>query len=138
MKIKTSELTRSALNWAVAMAAGYTDVKITAYEDPDNPDECFFRPGKVVDGIEICGSGLRWEPSTDWAQGGPIIVREKLTVEWVEFYQRWEAHQCGNFFMHGELPLVVAMRCYIASKQGDEVEIPEELTQFKSHEEGKS
>jgi len=28
---------------------------------------------------------------------------------------------------HGDTPLIAAMRCYVASKLGDEVEIPEEL-----------
>jgi hypothetical protein len=28
---------------------------------------------------------------------------------------------------HGPTPLIAAMRCYVASKLGDEVEIPEEL-----------
>jgi hypothetical protein len=29
--------------------------------------------------------------------------------------------------MHGHTPLIAAMRCYVASKLGDEVEIPDEL-----------
>ncbi len=28
---------------------------------------------------------------------------------------------------HGPTPLIAAMRCYVASKLGDEIEIPEEL-----------
>jgi hypothetical protein len=29
---------------------------------------------------------------------------------------------------HGPTPLIAAMRCYVASKLGDEVEVPKELT----------
>ena len=29
--------------------------------------------------------------------------------------------------IHGPTPLIAAMRCYVASKLGDEVEVPEEL-----------
>jgi hypothetical protein len=28
---------------------------------------------------------------------------------------------------YGNTPLIAAMRCYVASKMGDEIEIPEEL-----------
>jgi hypothetical protein len=34
----------------------------------------------------------------------------------------------GNVTMLGPTPLIAAMRCYVASKLGDEVDIPEELT----------
>jgi hypothetical protein len=30
---------------------------------------------------------------------------------------------------HGPTPLIAAMRCYIASKMGDEVKVPDELLQ---------
>jgi hypothetical protein len=29
---------------------------------------------------------------------------------------------------HGPTPLIAAMRCFVASKLGDEIEIPKELT----------
>ena len=29
---------------------------------------------------------------------------------------------------HGPTPLIAAMRCYVASKLGDEVDVPDELT----------
>jgi hypothetical protein len=34
--------------------------------------------------------------------------------------------------MYGDTPLIAAMRCYVASKLGDEVEIPNELTEGES------
>jgi hypothetical protein len=46
------------------------------------------------------------------------------------FYQHkiWDAHMDNvNFFETGTTPLIAAMRCYVASKLGDEVELPEEL-----------
>jgi len=30
------------------------------------------------------------------------------------------------FYYYGSTPLIAAMRCYVASKLGDEVELPEE------------
>ena len=71
--------------------------------------------------------------STDWAQAGPIIERERLSIIPRDGY--WEAYYHDNlfkddgsdYFQKGDTPLIAAMRCYVASKLGDEVELPEEL-----------
>jgi hypothetical protein len=72
--------------------------------------------------------------STDWSQGGPIIEREGIaTKKWlgawqaeVEFLPDDDTHyRYGKSY--GPTPLIAAMRCYVASKLGDEVEVPEEL-----------
>ena len=75
--------------------------------------------------------GAPWyEPSTNWSQGGPIIERERIAVKengcgW------WFARVEGGFgrgkWVRGDTPLIAAMRCYVASKLGDKIEIPEEL-----------
>jgi hypothetical protein len=103
MRIKTSELAGSALDWAVAKCEG--------------KDHVVNAPHKYV-----------FEPSTDWARGGPIIEREGIAIgshldgeEWIaEDYWR-------EATWSGPTPLVAAMRCYVASKLGDEVEIPASL-----------
>ena len=72
--------------------------------------------------------------STDWAQGGPIIEREKLAVAYEpsQIYDdacRWKA-MCAmsdNGHEYGPTPLIAAMRCYVASCLGDEIDVPEEL-----------
>ena len=71
-------------------------------------------------------------PSTNWSQGGPIIEREKidlnhyrmpdLTAMWDASIDSWETDYAGT------TPLIAAMRCFVASKLGDTVDIPEELT----------
>jgi hypothetical protein len=46
-------------------------------------------------------------------------------------YPKWQAECNSNDYhnrQHGPTPLIAAMRCYVASKLGDAVEIPEELT----------
>jgi len=75
-----------------------------------------------------------WCPSTAWSQGGPIIER----IDGFEL-KRWvyarddlkcEAHihnLDGDWIMFGPTPLIATMRCYVASKLGDEVEVPDEL-----------
>jgi len=98
--MKTSELTGAALDWAVA----------------------------------ICEHNVGWEPegedrdfySADWAQGGPIIEREGLDIS--RAGGGWWALIAPSIIRSGPTPLVAAMRCYVASKLGHEIEIPEELT----------
>ena len=122
MKIKTNELTGSALDWAVAEAQ-----KIKVHRS---------KSGKWMTanyGEFNHRHGAPWyQPSTDWAQGGPIIEREKIRIRpahfglWCALYQHTEHVEDEELV--GPTPLIAAMRCYVASKLGDEVEIPKELT----------
>jgi len=73
-----------------------------------------------------CEGYSPYEYSTDWAHGGPIIEREIARLEDLGD-DGWEA--CGYGFMAtGPTPLIAAMRCYVASKMGDNIDIPKELT----------
>ena len=100
MKIKVSEATPRQLDWMVARCEG------------------------GVGENQLLGAW--YAPSTDWAQGGPIIERENICL-WSEGYD-WEAKiHIGSLAEWDAYPLIAAMRCYVASKMGDEVEIPEEL-----------
>jgi len=111
--MKTSELTGAALNWAVAKCEGYFDIGMASVRD-GVADVFYFDP---------------WTPSTDWSQGGAIIEREKIDVMWCG--DRWCAYtMCGDkqLVTEGDTPLITAMRGYVASKLGDEVELPEELS----------
>jgi len=113
--MKTSELTGAALDWAVMHC-----------EYPDNSIAFFFK----LRALHALHSSFYY--STNWAQGGPIIEREGIDVL-VE--QRdlkvWAAEiyhgSKGYTRQRGSTPLSAAMRCYVASKLGDEVEIPKEL-----------
>lgn len=124
MKIKTQDLTDYALDWAVEQAV------LASMQIPD------YNQRHMDDG---------YNPSTDWAQGGPIIEREKIGVWWATHIVDSEGNEHGNHWyaepgmtddnadetytcMNGPTPLIAAMRCYVASKLGDEVEIPEVLT----------
>lgn len=95
--MKTSELTGAALDWAVARCEGREWNTYAANE----------------------------HPSTDWAQGGPIIEREQIAT-YLEYQDSWAATD-GNYRMPGDTPLIAAMRCYVASQLGDTVDIPKEL-----------
>lgn len=71
--------------------------------------------------------------STDWAQGGPIIERECIAISCLHITgytpNTWTARHPQRFSAEGPTPLIAAMRCYVASKLGDEVELPEEIKQ---------
>jgi hypothetical protein len=68
--------------------------------------------------------------SSDWAQGGPIIEREGINLRALSG-ALWEAEtwsaEGGQYLLDGPTPLIAAMRCYVASVLGDEVEVPNEL-----------
>ena len=107
--MKVSELTGAALDWAVAKCI---------YE----PDDVVICDGRVF-AYDDATKGFN--PSTNWAQGGPIIEREKMTLEWTG--EDWMAYIRHDEEYFGPTPLIAAMRCYVASVLGDEVEVPNEL-----------
>jgi hypothetical protein len=88
----------------------------------------------VKDWLEQRRYGNNARYSTDWAQGGPIIDREKISVLWRPGRSVYWACCNGQdpadeeiMGADGPTALIAAMRCYVASKMGDEVEIPDEL-----------
>jgi hypothetical protein len=115
MLMKTSELTGAALDWAVHYA---------------------------IHGQ--CEGYSPYEYSSDWSQGGPIIDREDIAMSskpdglWAAYASKGtrlvqhggQAVEVFNwtYKQQGYSPLIAAMRCYVASKLGDEIDVPAELT----------
>ena len=104
MKIKTSELKGAALDWAVAQIEFNGE----------------YRPISLPD------------YSTDWSQGGPIIEREKIQLlpSITGGEEPWHSSNPANDYVshqYGPTPLISAMRCFVASKLGGCVEVPNEL-----------
>jgi len=62
--------------------------------------------------------------STKWAVGGPIIEREGIELR--KDLRHINIARIGGFEpdlnMPGDTPLIAAMRCYVASKFGEEVD----------------
>lgn len=114
--MKTSELIGRPLAYAVALCEGW---------------EAYDKNGDLI----LTDGQYHWDIDhfnypTDWSQGGPIIEREKINIrdeitQWSSWM--WDSTKCGDVSYYGSTPLIAAMRCYVASKLGDEVEIPEEL-----------
>lgn len=114
MKIKTKELAGPALDWAVAKCGG-------AHPQISYPDKRLF--GAIGDTFDY---------STNWAQGGPVIEREKIQLlpSITKCEQPWHSSNPANDYVshqYGPTPLIAAMRCFVASRLGEEVEVPEEL-----------
>ena len=105
MKIKTQDLTGAALDRAVAQSIVMPDYGLRDKDDG-------------------------YHPSTDWAQGGPIIEREYIDVAYFPGESVWGAStdmRDHDYMQFGLTPLIAAMRCFVASKLGPEVEIPDSL-----------
>ncbi len=109
--MKTSELTKAALDWAVA------EIEWAAHDSETN----------VLMVTVGDDNGWKFKPSSDWAQGGPIIEQEKMRIAYNFDEHIWEAGWDCHVKGWGDTPLIAAMRCYVASKLGDEVDVPGEL-----------
>ena len=113
MKIKVSEASGIVLDWMVAKCEGKF-IKATT------PVIMVMDEGKAY--------SYSYQPAKDGAQGGPIIEREKIATNFSVKRNCWFAE---NFMEtdaeSGTTPLEAAMRCYVASKLGYEVEVPDEI-----------
>lgn len=113
MKIKTSKLEGAALDWAVSKCEAHPNIS-----------------GLHPDGGVRIISGQRFNPSRLWADGGPIIERKCISIARLdpkteEDTNFWVAHIDGIYCRYGLTALIAAMRCYVASKLGDEVDVPD-------------
>jgi hypothetical protein len=166
--MKTSELIGAALDWAVAKCEN-VEVEVHSVQmimkrwlrSLSSDEVATLPPPKPY--LAIPGKGNA-QYSTNWAQGGPIIEREKISLFRLEDTDRTDAkgfwipgrdalygamsgdyfaedqqrngygEDCGKIYyigtdqvVTGPTTLIAAMRCYVASKLGNEVEIPDEM-----------
>jgi hypothetical protein len=108
MKINTHELIGWPLDWAVTKALGQE------FFQPDNPIN---RPQSYT-----------FRPSSNWGDGGAILEREAISTTWRGPNEWWacfgDPTEEETMGLTGPSPLIAAMRCYVASKLGDEVDVP--------------
>ena len=111
--MKTNELTGAALDWAVAKCENYP--MGIWYDEDELP---MVREDETSE----------YKPSTDWKQGGAIIESEIIGLDY-DATDGWQARDFDTqqITATGRTPLEAAMRCYVASKLGNEVEVPDEL-----------
>ena len=89
------------------------------------------RPGELIDVTSI-DDRAPYAFSADWRVAGPIIERERIWTGYCDHDSAWPGQwfaQYGenypdNHHMVGPTLLVAAMRAYVKSRFGDEVELP--------------
>ena len=113
--MKTRELQGAVLDWAVAKCAGELDEQ--DYYLHESSGAFMLERGEI---------SWVYSPSTNWSRGGPIIERERINIS-DDGGDGWKADDSIGHWGYGPTPLIAAMRCYVASIFGEEVEIPEEL-----------
>lgn len=138
-KHKVSELEGRLLDTAVALADGWT---------PSERRGWMVKPAVTTFGVQVVPTILpgvhlgestgtphacQFNPSGDWQQGGPIIASEQMALwctpspgkgPWVARIARPTVWSTALAEESGPTPLIAAMRAYVASKLGEEVELP--------------
>lgn len=80
---------------------------------------------------------------TDWSHGGPIIDRERICILQYDDIPNYAVAYVGadvaggaiighRAFADGSTPLIAAMRAYVVSKLGEEVELPDRTSAVHS------
>ena len=64
-----------------------------------------------------------WSPSTNWKQAGVYIHNNNISICY-ENENQWKSYISGENTSYGSTPLVSAMRCFVKSKFGTTVDIP--------------
>ena len=119
MKLETRNLIDISLDWAVTVI-NYRLVHGVGYITCINPNKGWIGRDEHL-------------YSTDWSQGGPIIERDGIELR---YRGVWQASFCFdnplvNHYL-GTTPLIAAMRCFVASRLGEELEIPDNLFQHQN------
>ena len=120
--VKTAELIGPALDWAVAKAEGYEPLVV-----PTGRAE--YSVGVIL-AMDYGPRGFACRYSTDWAQGGPLIEKHKVSIAYHNgpdctpmacLPDTHPAFECGATV------LIAACRAIVAAKLGDTVRVPAAL-----------
>lgn len=142
MKVQVSEATELQLDYLVATIVDVCDGLefrfvdgVMCGVDPGSNDICMFvqtqnfRTNTRQKHTAGFHNAIHYNPTGSWSQGGPIISKQMLAT-WTADGREWHAREfvlASSPVINGPTPLIAAMRCYVASKMGNEVEVPDEL-----------
>lgn len=149
MKIKTSEASGVVLDWLVAICEGYKPpllrvlrgkVALPEVDDPmwcDYLDYsiCWELAGPIIDREHINLRGIRkigHSLDGKWLAMSASFAGTSTAVYWEKhswLHAKPGAKTPVSLRWQGETALIAAMRCYVASKLGEEAEIPDEIYQ---------
>ena len=128
--VKVAEATNTQLDWLVAKCEGYERDTVTSHVLGKG-----FVTHDAPFGFYV-GLAEMFEPTTNPDQMWPIIEREDIALghgnSKADPDNRYEASIIGlhpwAVLAQGSTKLIAAARCYVISKLGETVEVPEELT----------
>lgn len=130
--MKVAELAGAQLDYYVGMTEGYAGLEDVPWSYANLPDTYVWYIGEKA-WVVASGFKGRYMPSSDWQQGGPLLVKHLIGASPVFAYSQisgdhptgqWQAfiHTKTGILSHtGDSALEAAMRCLVASVYGDEV-----------------
>lgn len=126
MKVKIAEATNLQLDWMVGTIEKAYRMRVARPLDWSDPSDNRWIVRAQVENVGWFAD-YPYQPTVNPLQAWPIIDREGIG-----FYKanatKWWAHPYGGEYnSEGSTALVAAMRCYCASRLGEEAEVPEEL-----------
>ena len=146
MKTKASELIGPALDWAVAKSLGWQPVYTNGalypvFQKGGNVEKIWreystdwSQAGPIIEreGITVIRCDDDYGHDDDGFCNNVRIPVWAATNGHHSLYRGYDEPEASysqyeSEVMYGPTPLIAAMRCFVASKLGDEIEIPEEL-----------
>lgn len=129
VEVNAAALSGAALDWAVAIAEGW---------ESDRPQDGQLKMPWLGIELRVIAGGdhnihpsNRFNPSSDWSDGGPLIEKYQINLEWdgIDGQAIWwkGAHQDIVQFQLGNTPLIAACRAIVASVLGETVSVPKVL-----------
>lgn len=123
--MRVSELSGVALDWAVSKCEGLTPTDLWIIGPPYTRAPYLQLNRSDLENDDV------YSPSTSWEQAGPIIEENHIAIS---YHPNPFSPGClpwaATFRVHtgrATTPLLAAMRCYVACKLGEDVDVPKEL-----------
>ena len=144
VKVKTQSLKDSALDWVVAVSLGLSPIlrhdhlRAKALANNYKGDLAWHLEMQLNEPITVSASGVTRTIAAyhkDWALSGPILTEAcisrviALPGLWVAYWTDGcpDGDEGKNWMQCDSSELVSGLRCYVSSKLGEEVDVPEEL-----------
>jgi hypothetical protein len=121
-RIKISDAPPRAIDWLVAKVQGWAIYPTDSAERGQ-----WWHPNGTPHGHKVWVGA--WQPSTNPAQGHPILDRECVATYPMpgEAGGKWRGERWGKHLQAGPTMLIAGLRCFLVSRLGEEAEVPEEL-----------
>lgn len=134
MLIQSNDMSGLPLDWAVAKAMGLLDSgRVKIYQ---NGDLWCHRPAVAFDPTPSVYYSPDYSPSTKWEDAGRVLneitefgaFTDPPSTRYCAHISKEDSEEIWSSF--GETSLIALMRCFVESKLGEEIEVPEELIGF--------